>query len=112
MNDQHHKVLAWLDLPDSEKAAILLAEHKGKPIEYWTESKGWIDRHKNSSGWFSGVCYRIKPEPIKGIVEYEGSHTPPYCKPGDPLFTYVIKIETLDGHIQWETAKVVAQGLP
>jgi hypothetical protein len=55
---------AWLDMTDAEKGSLLLAEHRGKVIEYWWPITDKWTPCKLGPYWLPQVFYRAQPKPL------------------------------------------------
>jgi len=65
-----NEMKTWEDMTDEEKGTLLLANHEGKEIEYFSRSRDvW---EECEPAWEKGCAYRIKPEPKVWTVELFG----------------------------------------
>lgn len=76
----------WKDMTDEEKGALLLADHQGKYIEYYTGDRNWAS--SVFPKWADHVAYRVKPEP----VVKQACHAIVYNKQ-----SYKVTYNTIDG---------------
>lgn len=71
--------LAFDDLPDIEKGALLLAVYEGRGVQYFHVIQGrwlhWMDYDKGISDYKS---YRIAPKRISGTVDVDADGNPDF----------------------------------
>jgi hypothetical protein len=100
----------WRDMTDSEKGALLLAQHEGKVIECEQRPSGvWLAiaycgfNDDDSS-------YRVRPEPKRDTVTLYGRNTwnAHYNKDRAPLDTHRITFDLIDGHPDTASIKMEA----
>lgn len=60
----------WGDMSRNEKAALLLAYHDGKPIQFhdpWNSGDFWITLDNKAPVWNTDVSYRVEPDSISSL---------------------------------------------
>jgi hypothetical protein len=68
-----HEPKTWAEMTPEEKGALLLAHHEGADIEVWVvdhDFSGWLPARKPR--WHDCLCYRVRPEPVRGVVTMAG----------------------------------------
>ena len=99
---------AWKDMTDAEKGALLLAEHRGGDVEYWS-GYAWNRHSKSMPLWCDGIAYRIKPAPVVETKEHTWNWAYGffgYDGPDDPKTTHRITFDTVDGVPDCSTVKM------
>ena len=98
----------WKDMTDAEKGALLLAEHRGGDVEYWS-GYAWNRHSKSMPLWCDGIAYRIKPAPVVETKEHTWNWAYGffgYDGPDDPKTTHRITFDTVDGVPDCSTVKM------
>jgi hypothetical protein len=100
----------WGEMTDAEKGALLLAHHEGKLIEAYT-SDGW--RKVSNNIGFSGMKYRVRPEPKRDTVEMTCGISPRgfWCagsEKSEHFDTHRITFDTIDGDPDCDSIRMEA----
>lgn len=105
--DKAEQPKKWKDLTDAEKGALLLAHHKGKPIEVNELDGTW--RVTKAPAWQRTCCYRVKPSPVIEEKEEKFGWNPEsglfLWLTGGPQFK--LKYRLVDGKLDEDSVKVV-----
>lgn len=102
----------WKDLTDTEKGALLLAYHEGKPIEWFYDEAlmhGSSTDKGSKPSWGDTCIYRIKPSPVIEEKEeelwWDEENTKFYWALGEKKFK--LKYCLVDGKLDEDSVKVV-----
>lgn len=105
----------WKDMTPEEKGALLLAQHEGRPIEYYNSKRldKWCEV-KGRSIFCDFGAYRVKPEPVRVTRAMTGLAMSQAGQPGWASFstmpgdgdTHRITFDIVDGVIDCSSVKM------
>lgn len=96
----------WGEMTPEEKGAILLADHEGKTLDFYSGRLcEWVTIGMEP-GHYPSVAYRVKPEPVIETFVIYGSTRNAYGYTRQSSDTHKITYQTVDGEVDCNSVKM------